>query len=101
MILSITDEQNHLVGRTSGTEESHRHLQRRPDVRTLGRAVRDLVTLPWCRVQVRRLATPSERALPELTIDLDRRAAAEPSEQPVQLTRSRPGRPGRSEGSDA
>ncbi|MEM8903269.1 MAG: radical SAM protein [Actinomycetota bacterium] len=61
----------------------------RPDARAAAVAARDLALLPLRRWQVRRLATPSERALPELSIDLDRAAAAEPSAQPVSLGSTR------------
>ncbi|MEM7321490.1 MAG: radical SAM protein [Actinomycetota bacterium] len=49
------------------------------------RLVRDAVTLPMHKRRVAKLATPSDRALPELSVALDRAAAASPTEQPVTI----------------
>lgn len=56
---------------------------RYPGAGQAARLVRDALTLSVHKRRVVKLATPSADALPELAIELDRAAAASPSEQPV------------------
>lgn len=63
------------------------------DLRTIARAGRDAAMLPVRILQTKRLAKPSERAIAELSVELDRTQAAAPSEQPVVLETSAPARP--------
>ncbi len=52
----------------------------------VARAMRDAVQLPMQRRALSKLATQTKRDLGMLTIDLDREAAATPSEQPVSIS---------------
>ncbi len=61
---------------------------RYPGAGQAARLVRDGLRLPVHKRRVAKLATPSADALPELAIELDRAAAASPSEQPVTIQTS-------------
>lgn len=61
-----------------------------PSLNDLARFGRDIVKLGPQLRRVKQLAVPNAQAVPELTVELDRSAAATPSEQPVILSAPKP-----------